>query len=249
MRYRIVLALLLGAGLVGCGSSGPDDDANTPASDDRMADAPDTPAVAALIGPEMAPGEVSLFDGSTLGSWAVTDFGGQGKVYVQDGQIIMEMGNDLTGITWSGPVVRMNYEISLDAMRVEGNDFFCGLTFPVRDSSVTFVVGGWGGGVCGISCVNYYDASENETSCYEEFHSGRWYHIRARITPDKIVCWIDGKTIVDLETAGKKLDVRLEVEESKPLGVACWRTKSALRNIQLVKLPDPPAGDLDESEM
>jgi len=81
------------------------------------------------------PVETSLFDGKELGQWEITDFGGQGNVYVKDGSIFLEMGNDMTGVTWAGPVVRMNYEITLEAMRVVGSDFFCGLTFPVDANS------------------------------------------------------------------------------------------------------------------
>jgi hypothetical protein len=62
----------------------------------------------------------TLFDGHSLGQWKVTDFGGQGDVYVKDGAIYLEMGSYATGITWTGPVIRMNYEITLEAMRVEG---------------------------------------------------------------------------------------------------------------------------------
>ena len=31
--------------------------------------------------------EMRLFDGRTLGHWEITDFGGQGNVYVKDGSI------------------------------------------------------------------------------------------------------------------------------------------------------------------
>jgi hypothetical protein len=79
----------------------------------------------------MPPGEVSLFDGRNLGQWKITDFGGQGNVYVKDETIMLQTGDSLTGVTWAGPVLRVNYEISLDAMRVDGDDLFCGLTFPV----------------------------------------------------------------------------------------------------------------------
>jgi len=103
------------------------------------------------ISEDMPPGEVSLFNGEDLGQWKITDFGNQGNVYVKDRSIILEKGDNLTGITWSGPVLRMNYEISLDAMRVDGSDFFCGLTFPVGESFVSFIPGGWGGYVTGIS--------------------------------------------------------------------------------------------------
>ena len=190
------------------------------------------------ISENMPPGEVSLFDGENLGLWKITDFGGQGKVYVKDESIMLETGNDMTGVTWSGPVLTMNYEINLDAMREDGNDFFCGLTFPVEKNCVSFVVGGWGGYVCGISCVDYYDASENETSKAGEFETNKWYHIRTRVTPGKIQCWIDDEQYVDLDTQGKKLDVRLEMEDSKPLGIATWRTAAAIKNIYLTKLPE-----------
>ncbi|MHC4745527.1 MAG: LamG domain-containing protein, partial [Planctomycetota bacterium] len=96
------------------------------------------------ISEDMPPGEASLFDGRNLGQWKIADFGGQGNVHVKDESIMLQTGDTLTGVTWTGPVLRMNYEINLDAMRVDGDDFFCGLTFPVGDSCVTFVVGGWG---------------------------------------------------------------------------------------------------------
>ena len=39
----------------------------------------------------------------------------------------------------------VNYEISLEGRRVEGDDFFCCLTFPYNKTHATFVLGGWGG--------------------------------------------------------------------------------------------------------
>jgi len=189
---------------------------------------------------DMGPGEVSLFDGKGMGLWKITDFGNHGKVYVRDESIVLEAGNNLTGVTWGGPAPRMNYEINLDAMRLDGEDFFCGLTFPVGDSFVTFVVGGWAGTVCGISCIDYYDASDNETTAKGYFDTNHWYHIRVRVEAEKIQCWIDDKQYVDLETRGKHLGIRWEVNDSRPLGIASWRTAAAIKNIRLTKLPDTP---------
>ena len=103
----------------------------------------------------------SLFDGKTLAGWKTPQFGGEGKVYVENGSIVMETGSNMTGITWTGDVLRNNYELSLEGMKLEGSDFFCTTTFPVGDDPCSLVVGGWGGGVVGLSNVDFHDASEN----------------------------------------------------------------------------------------
>ncbi len=182
--------------------------------------------------------EVSLFDGKSLGLWKVTDFGGQGDVYVKDGAIYLDMGSYATGITWSGPVIRMNYEISLEAMRVDGTDFFCALTFPVADSPCTLVLGGWGGTLCGLSNIGYYDASENETTTFYAFENKVWYHVRLRVEPDRIQAWLDGESLVDINTTDKRIDIRPEMDLCQPLGIATWVTTGAVRNIFVTKLPE-----------
>jgi len=187
---------------------------------------------------EMPQMEISLFDGKSLGQWAITDFGGQGDVYVKDGAIYLEMGNDMTGVNWTGPVVRMNYEITLEAMRVSGSDFFCGLTFPVADNPCSLILGGWGGGVCGLSNIDYYDAANNETTRFISFEDNKWYRVRLRVTPDRIQAWLDDEELVNIETTGRKIDIRAEVDLSQPLGIATWQTAGAIRNIRLRKLED-----------
>ena len=119
-----------------------------------------------------------LFDGKTLGSWQSTKFGGEGAVKPENGQIVLETGKSLTGITWAGAELpKTNYEIALQAMRVEGRDFFAGITFPVGDSFCSLILGGWGGSVVGLSSINFLDASENETSQSIDFENGRWYSV------------------------------------------------------------------------
>jgi hypothetical protein len=187
--------------------------------------------------------EISLFDGKILGNWKVTDFGGQGDVYVKDGAIHMEMGSYMTGVTWAGPVVRMDYEITLEAMRVEGSDFFCALTFPVGDKSCSLILGGWGGTVCGLSNIDYYDASENETTQIVGFDNGQWYRVRLRVRPYRIQAWLDDQVLLDVDTEGRHIDIRSEVDLSQPLGIATWMTTGAVRGIRLRKLPDTPPED------
>jgi hypothetical protein len=178
-----------------------------------------------------------LFDGKTLSNWQSTKFIGEGPVRVENGQIVLEPGNDLTGITWTGPrLPTTNYELALQAMRLEGGDFFAGVTFPVNDSFCSLILGGWGGTVVGLSSINGMDASENQTSQSIAFEPRRWYDVRVRVTPAKIEAWLDERQIVDVDLKGNKVDTRIEVDPSKPLGIASWRTKSALRAIRLRRL-------------
>ncbi len=171
-----------------------------------------------------------LFDGKTLTGCAVTDFGGSGEVKIEEGGLMLGMGV-MTGVTWTNPIARMNYGIELEAMRVDGSDFFCGLTFPVGENPCSLIVGGWGGGVVGLSSLDGEDAAHNDTTRYLNFEKGRWYRIRLRVTPTAIQAWIDDDQVVDITTTGRKLSIRSEVESSRPLGFATWSTTGALRNI------------------
>lgn len=182
-------------------------------------------------------GWISLFDGRTLGQWKVTDFGGHGEVEVKDNQIILPLGAELTGINYSGDLPAIDYEVRLEAMNLAGSDFFCGLTFPVEKSFCSLIVGGWGGGVVGLSSIDGRDASENETTKFMKFDHHKWYRIRLRVTAPKIEAWIDDEKVIDVEIAGRKIGLRLgPIEESKPFGIAAWQTTAALRNIQLRRL-------------
>jgi hypothetical protein len=180
----------------------------------------------------------SLFDGQTLGQWKPTPFGGEGAVVVRDDAIVLERGNDLTGITWTGELVRVDYEIELEAKRLAGGDFFCGLTFPVADAYCSFIVGGWAGAVAGLSSLDGRDASENETTRVRNFAENRWYKIRVRVATDRIQAWIDDEVFADVKTTGRKISIRPEVQDSRPLGIASWRTTAALRAIRVRRFKD-----------
>jgi hypothetical protein len=176
---------------------------------------------------------MSLFDGKSLTGWKSTQFGGEGEVFVEDGKINLEFGSSMTGITYTGNVPRVNYEISLEAMRTDGIDFFCGLTFPVEKSYCSFIVGGWAGSVVGLSSIDGKDASENDTTRFMNFKTGKWYSIRVRVTKDRIATWIDNAKVVDQDIRGRKISTRNEVNLSTPLGIAAWESKAALRNIRI----------------
>jgi hypothetical protein len=177
-----------------------------------------------------------LFDGKTLDGWEITNFGPQGPVYVSGGEIILGMGDGCTGITWKRAFPRADYEVSLDAKRVAGNDFFCGLTFPAGKDPCTLIVGGWGGATVGLSSIDGKDAAENETTTIRNFDKNRWYHIRLVVTGEYIKSWIDSVKVVDFKIGSRKLSIRPEVQLSRPFGITSWNTTAAIRNIRLERI-------------
>lgn len=186
-----------------------------------------------------------------VGKWTAVEFGGEGEVQIDDKLIKLAMGSPLTGIRWTEKVPRENYELTLEARRTDGLDFFCGLTFPVGKDHVSFVLGGWGGGVVGISSIDGYDASENDTTMYQQFKKNQWYKIRVQVTAGAIKCWIDDQIAVDQERSGHSFDIRFEMDETTPLGIAAFQCKSELRKLGIRKLPadeiERAAAELDES--
>ncbi len=189
-----------------------------------------------LLGADWQP----LFDGKSLDGWTITPFAGHGEIETRDGVLVLNQGI-LTGIHRTNPPARMDYEVSLEARRVLGSDFFCGLTFPVRDSHASLIVGGWGGAVVGISSLDDQDASQNETTQYRAFQKDRWYTLRLAVTATHISVWIDDDRVIHVATAGKKIALRSgEIEMSAPFGLATWSTTAEYRNLRWRPLGDAP---------
>jgi hypothetical protein len=179
----------------------------------------------------------SLFDGKTLKGWKQSDFFKPGKSSVKDGAIILEKGTKMTGLTYDGKdFPKMNYEVSLESKRIDGRDFFCTTTFPVGDSFCSFVVGGWGGSVTGLSSIDGVDASENQTGQGIEYKNDQWYKIRIRVTDKRVETWIDKEQTVDLDTSDVKLGIRIECNVSTPFGIASYDTVGAVKDIKVRNL-------------
>ena len=178
----------------------------------------------------------SLFDGKKLGKWEIAktfDFQAHGPITVADGAITIKPGSPAGGIRWGGKMPTVDYEVSLEAKRTEGRDFFCGMTFPIKKSHCTLIIGGWGGSIIGLSNIDGAAAAENRSCTVGEFKTGQWYKIRLRVTSTKIEVWIDRKKVIDQPTAGHKFTIWWEQEPLRPLGIATWETGSAIKNIRL----------------
>lgn len=179
----------------------------------------------------------TLLQGDDLSNWTKTNFGGEGKVDLKDGELTMTIGQPLTGITYNGKdFPKNNYEMTWEAQRVNGQDFFAGVTFPIGEEFCSFIAGGWGGGLVGISSVDGYDASENETSKYQEFKNGQWYKFRVKVDDESLRVWIDDKEMVNVPRENNKFSTRIEVRASIPLGYCVFQCTTAVKNWKYRKL-------------
>lgn len=187
---------------------------------------------------------LALFDGKSLEAWEPVDIGGSGTVEVEEGEMILSQGESLTGAVYkkSDTLPVKDYEITLEAMRLAGVDFFVGLTFPVRDhkTHLTLVMGGWGGSVTGISSIDGLDASENNTGSFQRFEDNKWYKVKLRVTEKELKVSINDKEVIDADIVDKKLGLRPGPMESfAGLSLTTFQTTAAIRNVKLTPLATP----------
>jgi hypothetical protein len=175
-----------------------------------------------------------LFDGQSLQGWKKAEFFNAGDVKVEKGSIVISAGRSMSGVTCTlTDLPTMNFELTYEAMRLEGHDFFAAATFPVGKSFITLVNGGWGGGITGLSSLDGMDASENETTRSVRYQDNTWYKFRVRVTDKMIRGWIDSKEIVAVNHKERRVATRIETRRNQPLGFATWETSAALRNIEI----------------
>lgn len=181
-------------------------------------------------------GWISLFDGQSLGGWKKVDEAGGGDISVKNGAITLGMGAMATGICHEsapdGPFPTTGYEIEYTAMRAMGNDFFAALTFPVGESFCTFINGGWGGTLIGLSSLDGFDASENNTSGFFNFKNKIWYRFCIRVTERMIRVGIDDEEVAKVFLDGHKVGTRIEMSRFQPLGFATWVCEGHVKEIR-----------------
>jgi hypothetical protein len=182
----------------------------------------------------------AMFDGKSLQGWRETLYTDRGEVRVEKGTIVLGTGKPLTGVNWTGSFPHDSYEVRFEAARLQGSDFFAALTFPVGDSFCTWVAGGWGGDIVGLSSIDGWDASDNETRSYFTFAEGRWYAFRLRVNGNRIEAWIDNVQVIDVNVEGRELSLYFgETKLSAPFGFGSYRTTGGVRKIEYRLLPAP----------
>jgi len=166
------------------------------------------------------------------GSWVGVE---GGAVEETGGVISLAFGEALTAAKWQGEIPKRPFEIEFEARRVNGSDFFAALTFPARGENecVTFLAGGWGGAVVGISSIDDEDASKNETRTVRKFETGVWYRFRLVRVGEKFEAWIDDEKVIDVSTEGKRLSLRPgPISVCAPFGIASWQSAGEIRGMR-----------------
>jgi len=176
-------------------------------------------------------------DWQSIENWKPTAFPRQVMPAITKHGITLPPGAPMSGVTAPAFAPRVNYEIRFEASRTKGNDFFASLTFPYLDSHATWVNGGWGGDIVGISSIDNWDASENETRSYFNFENDRFYRFRLQVTTTHIKAWIDDKPIVNLAVNSRTISLRRGMDPTTPLSLFSYNTAAQLRKIEYRLLP------------
>ena len=185
--------------------------------------------------------EWHLLDAPHAASWKAAGMENEGKAFLKDGELTTSIGEPMTGITftaWEGlGVPRDRYIIEYEAMRAEGGDFFGSITFPVRDSGLTFIMGGWGGSLTGVSSIDDMDASENMTRGNFAFENNRWYRVCIELREEDLTITIDGRPFVGVSLKGRQTGLRYgEISKCLPLGFASYLTTARIRHVVVREL-------------
>ena len=102
---------------------------------------------------------------------------------------------------------------------------------------MSLVVGGWGGGLVGISSIDHLDASENSTRGEMRFENGEWYRVRIEVREDDLRVWINDAPMVNTSIKSRHLGLRPgDIDRCVPLGFATWRTEGEIRAVRVSRL-------------
>ncbi|MDG1048934.1 MAG: hypothetical protein P8R46_01880 [Planctomycetota bacterium] len=177
-----------------------------------------------------------LFDGGDLSQWKAGIFGEDPEFELVEDGVVIPQGVPLAGLTYQGTAPSPPFEAEFEVTKEYGADFFFAVTFPVRGEHLTLVLGGWGGVVCGLSCIDGEDASGNATRTIKNFPDGSRYRVRLAVTDERVRVDLDGERLLDADLRGRKLELRPEVDPSVPFGVASFATQTILHRVRARQL-------------
>jgi len=204
------------------------------------------PATATGDDPAKPGSAISLVDGRTLDGWKVVAGSKAGKVSVEGDSLALGVGSPMTGITLTRTdLPTLDYALTFEAKRTAGNDFFAAATFPVGDSFVTLVNGGWGGSVTGLSMINGASASENETNHFVKYQNDVWYAFEVQVTARAIRCRVDDAEVFVFDHEGAQLKTRIETRANEPLGFAAYRSSGLIRKVRVKSLMPHEITEID----
>lgn len=170
--------------------------------------------------------------------WKSADMPDTGKAEVRDGEAVLESGGPMTGLRYdnwmTGGLPVRDYAITCEAMRSEGTDFFAAITFPVRklETCATLIVGGWGGGLVGISSIDGEDASNNSTRSEQKFENGKWYHLKLEVRDEELKAWIDDRLVINTSIKARVISLRPGyIESCAPFGIATYQSTGRVRKL------------------
>ena len=183
-------------------------------------------------------GPQSLFDGKSLNGWRVLEDGccwDHGEVSARDGTLILAQGAESTSIVWTGGFPQVDYEVNLEAKRIEGTNSFCHVAFPVGRGRHCFLIVGTGpdGNRACLDRVDGHDSESagNPTSTELAFDQDRWYRIRLRVTGADVDAWIDDMKAIHVRQTDHVLALPAPWSSLRPFGLGTWQTAAAMRNI------------------
>ncbi len=190
-----------------------------------------------------APTSWRLLDTNLLPHWQNAGMAGAGEIRLTAHEVTLGPGKPMTGVRFDAweklglPVT--DYALEFEAMRVEGQDFFGAVTFPVHSlkTCATLVNGGWGGGLVGISSIDEQNANENATRSEHRFTNDQWYRFRLEVRDDNLKGWLDGRLIINTSIKGRTISLRpVDIEQCAPFGIATYLTEGKVRNLVVESL-------------
>lgn len=166
-------------------------------------------------------------------AWQATSFGGEGEIEFLADAVELGFGSPLTGLHWAGDLpLGPAYQLEVEASRIDGTDFFCGLNFPIGESAATVVLGGWGGALCGLSCIDGLDASMNATRSFQSFEPGESVRLRVEVSARQVRAWLDEEPLFVIERGGAQFELRTEVTPGGRLGISSFQTRARIHAVR-----------------